>query len=146
MAGAGVQVAARSRNAAKSVCWAPGQPVWDVKPLIFVAPLGAARTKRRTKIETLLLARGAKEDIFTHAFLGDLDLRGDSLSSEHALVLTSMNWAPPGDRRGLAALEPSHSGKPQRGGHASSGPEKRPHLTDRASLDGSLPGSVEAIT
>jgi truncated hemoglobin YjbI/ankyrin repeat protein len=44
-----------------------------VKPLIFVTPLGAARTKRRTKIEALLLSRGAKEDIFTHAFLGDLD-------------------------------------------------------------------------
>jgi truncated hemoglobin YjbI/ankyrin repeat protein len=44
-----------------------------IKPLIFVTPLGAARTKRRTKIEALLLARGAKEDIFTHAFLGDLD-------------------------------------------------------------------------
>jgi truncated hemoglobin YjbI/ankyrin repeat protein len=45
----------------------------QIKPLIFVTPLGAARTKRRTKIEALLLARGAKEDIFTHAFLGDLD-------------------------------------------------------------------------
>jgi len=44
-----------------------------VKPLIFVTPRGAARTKRRTKVEALLLARGAKEDIFTHAFLGDLD-------------------------------------------------------------------------
>jgi hemoglobin len=42
-------------------------------PLIFVTPLCAARMKRRTKIEALLLRRGAKEDIFTHAFLGDLD-------------------------------------------------------------------------
>src|SRR5262245_35349056 len=49
-----------------------------VKPLIFLTPLGAARMKRRTKIEALLLARGAKEDIFTHAFLGDGDrLRED---------------------------------------------------------------------
>jgi len=44
-----------------------------IEPLIFVTPLCAARTRRRTKIETLLLTRGAKEDIFTHAFLGDLD-------------------------------------------------------------------------
>jgi len=44
-----------------------------IKPLIFLTPLGAARIKRRRKIEALLLARGAKEDIFTHAFLGDLD-------------------------------------------------------------------------
>jgi len=48
------------------------------EPLIFVTPLCAARVKRRSKIETLLLQQGAKEDIFTHAFLGDLDrLRAD---------------------------------------------------------------------
>ena len=44
-----------------------------IAPLIFVTPLCAARTKRRSKIEALLLRRGAQEDIFTHAFLGDLD-------------------------------------------------------------------------
>jgi truncated hemoglobin YjbI/ankyrin repeat protein len=44
-----------------------------IEPLIFVTPLCAARTKRRTEIEALLLRRGAKEDIFTHAFLGYLD-------------------------------------------------------------------------
>ena len=43
-----------------------------IEPLIFVTPLCAARTKRRAKIEALLLRHGAKEDIFTHAFLGDL--------------------------------------------------------------------------
>jgi truncated hemoglobin YjbI len=49
-----------------------------IEPLIFITPLCAARTKRRTKIEALLLRRGAKEDIFTHVFLGDLDrLRED---------------------------------------------------------------------
>jgi truncated hemoglobin YjbI len=49
-----------------------------IDPLIFVTPLCAARMKRRTKIEALLLRRGAKEDIFTHAFLGDMDrLRED---------------------------------------------------------------------
>jgi truncated hemoglobin YjbI/ankyrin repeat protein len=49
-----------------------------IEPLIFVTPLCAARTKRRSKVEALLLCRGAKEDIFTHAFLGDLDrLRED---------------------------------------------------------------------
>ena len=44
-----------------------------VEPLILVTPLCAARMKRRSAIETLLLRRGAKEDIFTHAYLGDLD-------------------------------------------------------------------------
>ncbi len=44
-----------------------------IAPLIFATPLCAARMKRRTKIEALLLRRGAQEDIFTHAFLGELD-------------------------------------------------------------------------
>jgi truncated hemoglobin YjbI/ankyrin repeat protein len=48
-------------------------PIGPTAPLIFATPLCAARTKRRTKIEALLLRRGAQEDIFTHAFLGELD-------------------------------------------------------------------------
>jgi truncated hemoglobin YjbI/ankyrin repeat protein len=44
-----------------------------IAPLIFATPLCAARARRRSKIEALLLRRGAKEDIFTHAFLGNLD-------------------------------------------------------------------------
>jgi len=44
-----------------------------IAPLILVTPLCAARMKRRGAIEALLLRRGAKEDIFTHAFLGELD-------------------------------------------------------------------------
>jgi truncated hemoglobin YjbI/ankyrin repeat protein len=44
-----------------------------IKSLIFITPLCAARMKRRPEIEALLLVRGAKEDIFTHAFLGDMD-------------------------------------------------------------------------
>jgi truncated hemoglobin YjbI/ankyrin repeat protein len=44
-----------------------------IEPLILVTPLCAARMKRRGTIETLLLRRGAKEDIFTHAFADDLD-------------------------------------------------------------------------
>jgi truncated hemoglobin YjbI/ankyrin repeat protein len=44
-----------------------------IEAMILVTPLCAARMKRRGPIETLLLRRGAKEDIFTHAFLGDLD-------------------------------------------------------------------------
>jgi truncated hemoglobin YjbI/ankyrin repeat protein len=43
-----------------------------IEPLIFTTPLCAARMKRRSEIEALLLRHGAKEDIFTHAFLGDL--------------------------------------------------------------------------
>jgi truncated hemoglobin YjbI/ankyrin repeat protein len=48
-------------------------PIGPMERLIFATPLCAARTKRRIKIEALLLRRGAQEDIFTHAFLGELD-------------------------------------------------------------------------
>jgi truncated hemoglobin YjbI/ankyrin repeat protein len=43
-----------------------------IEPLIFTTPLCAARARRRATIEALLLDRGAKEDIFTDAYLGDL--------------------------------------------------------------------------
>src|SRR5262249_7230058 len=51
-------------------------------PLIFLTPLCAARMKRRTKIEARLLRRGAKEDIFTHAFLGELDRLHEQLGRD----------------------------------------------------------------
>ena len=40
--------------------------------VIFVTPLCAARMKRRSAVESLLLSAGAHEDVFTSAFLGDL--------------------------------------------------------------------------
>jgi ankyrin repeat protein len=40
--------------------------------VVFVTPLCAARIKRRSAVESLLLAAGAHEDVFTSAFLGDL--------------------------------------------------------------------------
>jgi len=57
-----------------------------VGPLILVTPLCAARMKRRTTIETLLLRRGAKEDIFTHAFLGDLDRLHEDIGRDPGAV------------------------------------------------------------
>jgi truncated hemoglobin YjbI len=40
--------------------------------VLFVTPLCAARMKRRSAVESLLMAAGASEDVFTSAFLGDL--------------------------------------------------------------------------
>jgi truncated hemoglobin YjbI/ankyrin repeat protein len=43
-----------------------------IETLILVTPVCAARLKRRKDVEEVLLRHGAQEDIFTHAFLGDL--------------------------------------------------------------------------
>ncbi len=40
--------------------------------VLYVTPLCSARMKRRTSVEEVLIAAGAREDIFTSAFLGDL--------------------------------------------------------------------------
>jgi hemoglobin len=40
--------------------------------VLFVTPLCAARMTRRSEIGAVLLRRGAKEDVFTAAFLGDV--------------------------------------------------------------------------
>jgi truncated hemoglobin YjbI/ankyrin repeat protein len=39
---------------------------------LFLTPLCAARLKRRSKVEALLLEHGAKNDVFTASFLGEL--------------------------------------------------------------------------
>ncbi len=53
-----------------------------IETLILVTPLCAARLKRRKDIEVVLLRHGAKEDIFTHAFLGDLGALEEDLAHE----------------------------------------------------------------
>jgi len=50
--------------------------------LIFVTPFCAARFRRRKDIEIVLLRHGAKEDIFTHAFLGELEALDEDLARE----------------------------------------------------------------
>jgi truncated hemoglobin YjbI/ankyrin repeat protein len=53
-----------------------------IETLILVTPLCAARLKRRKDIEVVLLSHGAKEDIFTHAFLGELGALDEDLARE----------------------------------------------------------------
>src|SRR5688572_21159532 len=55
-----------------------------LQELVFVTALCAARAKRRDKIESLLRERGAQEDIFTHAFLGDTQRLQATLAAEPA--------------------------------------------------------------
>jgi hypothetical protein len=57
-------------------------PSRDFETLIFVTLLCAARLKRRKDIEVVLLRHGAKEDIFTHSFLGDLGPMEKDLADE----------------------------------------------------------------
>lgn len=66
-------------NKPSPLALAPGR---DFETLIFVTPLCAARLKHRKDIEVVLLRYGAKEDIFTHAFLGDLGGLEEDLAHE----------------------------------------------------------------
>jgi truncated hemoglobin YjbI/ankyrin repeat protein len=54
--------------------------------VIFVTPLCAARMKRRSAVESLLLAAGAHEDVFTSAFLGDLASLTQMLAADPGLA------------------------------------------------------------
>lgn len=60
-----------------------------IETLILVTPLCAARMRRRKDIEVVLLRNGAKEDIFTHAFLGDLAALEEDLAHESSSVQAS---------------------------------------------------------
>jgi hemoglobin len=54
--------------------------------VVFVTPLCAARMKRRAAAESLLLAAGAREDVFTSAFLGDLPSLTRMLTADPGLA------------------------------------------------------------
>jgi truncated hemoglobin YjbI/ankyrin repeat protein len=54
--------------------------------VVFVTPLCAARMKRRTEVQSLLLAAGAHEDVFTSAFLGDLASLASMLTADPGLA------------------------------------------------------------
>jgi truncated hemoglobin YjbI len=56
--------------------------------VIFVTPLCAARMKRRSAVESLLMAAGAHEDIFTSAFLGDRTALAQMLAADPGLAQT----------------------------------------------------------
>jgi truncated hemoglobin YjbI len=54
--------------------------------VLFVTPLCAARMTRRSEIRALLLGRGAREDVFTAAFLGDVPQVEGLLSERPSLA------------------------------------------------------------
>jgi truncated hemoglobin YjbI len=97
--------------------------------LIFVTPFCTARLKRRKDIELVLLRHGAKEDIFTHAFLGELEALDDVLTREPSsaqandpavdvLEVTPVAHAIAGGRVGalhMLLARASEAGEPLRG-------------------------------
>jgi len=57
--------------------------------VFFVTPLCAARLRDRSELSTYMLSRGAREDIFTAAFLGDLPLVRQLLAERPSLAQVS---------------------------------------------------------
>jgi ankyrin repeat protein len=95
--------------------------------VIYVTPLCAARFKRRSAVESLLLSAGASEDIFTAAFLGDLaslarmlaadpDLAQAADPAVDVLDITPVEHAVAGGQAGALRLLLGHIAHPLPGG------------------------------
>jgi ankyrin repeat protein len=54
--------------------------------ILYVTPLGAARMRRRSDVTASLLRRGARDDVFTAALLGDLPLVRELLAERPSLA------------------------------------------------------------
>lgn len=59
---------------------------WAFERVLYVTPLCAARFRRRAAVESLLLAAGARDDVFTAAFLGDLTSIARMLAADSSLA------------------------------------------------------------
>ena len=95
--------------------------------VIYVTPLCAARFKRRATVESLLLAAGASEDVFTAAFLGDLTSLARMLAADPGLAqatdpavdvldITPVEHAVAGGQAGALRLILDHIAHPLPGG------------------------------
>jgi hemoglobin len=95
--------------------------------VVFVTPLCAARFKRRSAAESLLVAAGAREDVFTAAFLGDLASLARMLAADAGLAqatdpavdvldITPVEHAVAGDQADALAVILGHRANPLAGG------------------------------
>jgi truncated hemoglobin YjbI/ankyrin repeat protein len=57
--------------------------------VLFVTPLCAARLKRRTAVEDCLMQAGAKEDLFTAAFIGDKQRLASALAIDPGMSVAT---------------------------------------------------------
>jgi truncated hemoglobin YjbI len=89
--------------------------------VVFVTPLCAARMKRRRAAEAALMAAGAREDVFTSAFLGDRDSLARMLAADpglaqaadpavDVLAVTPVDHAVAGGQAGALRLLLGHAG------------------------------------
>ena len=76
--------------------------------VIFATPLCAARMKRRSAVESLLMAAGAREDVFTSAFLGDLSSLARMLAADPDLAQAT---DPAVDILDITAVETGNQGR-----------------------------------
>lgn len=94
--------------------------------VIFVTPLCAARMRRRQAVESLLLAAGASEDVFTAAFTGDLGSLARMLTADPGLAqaadpavdildITPVDHAVAGKQAQALRLLLDHAAKPRAG-------------------------------
>jgi hemoglobin len=97
--------------------------------VIYATPLCAARFRRRAAVESLLVAAGAHEDIFTAAFLGDVASLTSMLANEPGLALagdpavdvlaiTPVEHAVAGGQPGALRLILDHLAPPLQGARA----------------------------
>jgi hemoglobin len=95
--------------------------------VVFVTPLCAARMKRRSAVESMLMAAGAHEDVFTSAFLGDLTSLEQMLAADPGLAraadpavdvldITPVDHAVAGGQAAALRLILDHVAQPLRGG------------------------------
>ena len=110
--------------------------------VIFVTPLCAARVKRRAAVESLLLAAGASEDVFTAAFLGDLTSLARMLTADPGLAqatdpavdvldITPVDHAVAGGQAAALRLLLDHVAHPLTGDVASAARCRRPRAAWR---------------
>ena len=76
----------RGASADRPFCLPVGVSGLAFERVLFVTPLCASRMKRRSEVESLLLAAGAHEDVFTSAFVGDLGSLTRMLTADPSLA------------------------------------------------------------
>lgn len=76
----------RGVSADQPFCLPVGVVGLALEQVVYVTPLCAARMKRRPAVESLLVAAGAHEDVFTSALLGDVAALSRMLAADPTLA------------------------------------------------------------